>query len=461
MFCRAAFLAVLLVLPSAAFAAVFNPTSFTLANGLQVVVVPNHLAPVVNQMVWYKVGSTDELKGEQGLAHYLEHLMFRGTTTMAPGAFSKAIAAHGGNDNAFTSYDYTAFHETVAADQLPMIMEMEADRMHNLMITPETATPELSVVLDERQERTDNNPEGKFMEKLRHMLLPHHPYGIPVIGWKPNIEKLSAADAQNFYHNHYAPNNAIVVISGDVTPEAVMRLAAAIYGPLPHRNVMARVTLPPPPLPSQRKLVMEDVGVEQPQLIWQATVPSYRTQKDNEAYAYEVLSEALDGGEVGVLYRDLALTQGLASEIGTDYDPDARGAAIFTIGLSPNPGKDPRQLEKALEQELQSLAETGLDTKAVDNAKLRLERSATFARDSLMTPGYAFGMALTTGHTVADVEAWPDHIEAVTAEQVNAALRNLATSPRSVSGLLLPDPHASRAAIEAAHPVVSHEMGIR
>ena len=202
------------------------------------IVVPNHLAPVVTQMVWYKVGSSDEVPGKTGLAHYLEHLMFRGTDNVAPGDFSKMIAAQGGNDNAFTSYDYTAFFETVAVDRLPMIMSMEADRMQHLRILPETATPELSVVLDERQQRTDNNPQGRFTEKTRHLLMPHHPYGIPVIGWKNEIEKFTAADARQFYERHYAPNNAVVIISGDVTPEDVMRLAASIYGAVPKRDVV-------------------------------------------------------------------------------------------------------------------------------------------------------------------------------------------------------------------------------
>ena len=172
-------------------AAVFYPESFTLDNGLQVVVVQNRLSPAVAQMVWYKVGSADEDKGRSGLAHYLEHLMFRGTATMEPGAFSKIIAAQGGRDNAFTSYDYTAYHEIVAADRLEKIMAMEADRMRNLRITPATATPELGVVLNERHQRTDNNPEGKFVERMRQALFPDHPYGVPVIGWRKELERMT------------------------------------------------------------------------------------------------------------------------------------------------------------------------------------------------------------------------------------------------------------------------------
>ena len=462
-FCILAALCVALVPGCArpAAAAVFYPTSFTLANGLQVVVVPNHLAPAVTQMVWYKVGSTDETSGKTGLAHYLEHLMFRGTSTTPPGDFSKIIAAQGGNDNAFTSYDYTAFFETVAADRLPLIMQMEADRMQNLRIMPETATPELSVVLDERQQRTDNSPQGRFAEKVGHLLMPHYPYGTPVIGWKKEIEKLTVADARQFYERHYAPNNAVVVISGDVTPENVMRLSAAIYGSVPNHDVVPRKPMPMLELPVKKRFVMLDAGVEQPEIEMQTVVPSYNTQKNREAYAFEVLAEALDGGEVGLLYPRLVKDQKLATGVGTNYDPDARGDTIFMIALSPVSAKSEPKLERALQDYLVDLAKAGLAPEAVDAAKNRLKRSAIFARDSLMMPGYSFGMALATGHTVSDVEEWPDRIDAVTVEQVNTALRDLIDNPHKIMAALLPDPHASAAAREAAHPMIGHDMGIR
>lgn len=462
LFTSAFLLALLLpVGPISARAAVFYPTNFTLANGLQVIVVPNHLAPAVTQMVWYSVGSADEKPGKTGLAHYLEHLMFRGTDNVPAGEFSTMIAAQGGNDNAFTSYDYTAYFETVAADRLPMIMSMEADRMHNLRIMPETATPELSVVLDERQQRTDNDPHGRFAEKTRHLLMPHYPYGVPVIGWKKEIEKLNVNDARQFYEHHYAPNNAVVVISGDVTAEEVMRLAASIYGPVPRRDVEPHKMLHPSAIPSQKRFVMVDAGVEQPQVQAEFVVPSYSTQKNREAYAYEVLAEALSSGEVGVLYRDLVMGRGLASGIATNYDPDARGDTVFTIAATPAPKVAAKKLEAALGEELRMLAQSGLDAQTVYQAKERLKRSAIFARDSLMMPGYAFGMALSTGHAVADVEEWPDRLNAVTTDEVNAALRELAANPKMLVASLLPDRHASKAAREAAQPVISHGMGIR
>ena len=458
----AAFIAIVFfTIASSAQAAVFYPTSFTLANGLQVIVVPNHLAPVVTQMVWYKVGSSDEMPGKTGLAHYLEHLMFRGTENVAPGEFSKMIAAQGGEDNAFTSYDYTAYFETVAADRLPMIMSLEADRMQNLRITPETAMPELSVVINERQQRTDNDPHGRFSEKTRKLLLPKHPYGTPVIGWKKEIEKMTAADARQFYEKHYAPNNAIVIISGDVMPDQVMRLAASIYGPIQKRDIAPRRAVPPSTMPVQKNFVMKDAGIEQPQLQMEIMTPSYATQKSGEAYAYEVLANAMDSGEVGILYRALVMEQGVATNVAINYDPDTRGDEIFTIAVSPRPDIDTKKLETALVNTLAQLAQNGIDPKTVADAKDRMKRSAIFARDSLMMPGYAFGMALTTGHTVGDVEEWPDRLAKVSVEDVNAALRALVANPRRLVSSLLPDKKASRAAREAAHPVVNSGMGIR
>lgn len=449
-------------------AAVFYPTSFTLANGLQVVVVPNHLAPVVTQMVWYKVGSSDEVKGKTGLAHYLEHLMFRGTSSIGPGEFSKSIAAQGGEDNAFTAYDYTSFHETVAADRLPLIMQMEADRMQNLRIMPETATPELSVVLDERQQRTDNSPEGRFQEKVNHILMPHYPYGIPVIGWKKEIEKLTVEDAKNFYEHHYAPNNAIVVISGDVTPEEVMRLAASIYGSVPKRDVLKRQEFPVLPLPKKSTFTMMDAGVEQPQIQLQIVVPSRNTAPDkahNVSYAYEILAEILDNGESGLLYKHFVRDREMASGVEAYYDPSARGHSIFSIALIPAPKVKAEVLQKELTNYLHGLSQSkrpfDIDESAVAAAKQRLVRSAVFARDSLMTPGYAFGMALSTGETVADVEAWPDRINAVSVDEVQAAFRELVDNPHALLSALLPDPHASAASREAARSVISHDMSIR
>jgi len=419
-------------------AAVFYPTSFKLANGLQVIVVTNRLSPVVHQMVWYKVGAADEPAGKSGLAHYLEHLMFRGTDNVPAGQFSKVVAAQGGHDNAFTSYDYTAYYEEVEASRLPLIMQMEADRMHQLRLAAATAKPELRVILRERQQRTDNSPEGRFMEKLNQKLMPDYPYGKPLIGWRRDIEKLTVADARKFYQTYYAPNNAIVVISGDVKVEEVMSLAAATYGRVPMREAPPVPSFRPAPEIADHEFTMADARVEHAKIVWRFIAPSYATQKDGEAYAYEVLSEVLDSGEVGLLHKKLVSERGIASVVGTNYDPDARGETTFSILLSPHPGKPAASAQKALKQSLRDAAEKGVEAELVEKAKHRLKRAALFAREGLAVPGHAFGMALATGRTAADVESWPERIDAVTAAQVNAALRELASSKRQVMGALLP-----------------------
>jgi zinc protease len=291
--------------------------------------------------------------------------------------------------------------------------------------------------------------------------MPHYPYGRPVIGWKKEIEGLTASDAEKFYEAHYAPNNAVVIISGDVRVDDVMRLAAATYGRVPMRDVVDRHVFEPAPPPSTHDFLTVDPGVEQPEIIWRFVAPSYATQKDNEAYAYEVLSEVLADGEIGILYQKLVIDQGVASTLEAGYDPDARGETSFTLAASPRPGVSYQVLEKALRVAIHDAAQTQLDAATVEDAKKRLQRSAIFAREGLIMPGYAFGMALTTGHTVADVEAWPDRINAVTVDQVNAALKELASTPRQTMGALLPDTHASAAAREAAQPLLNQGVGIR
>lgn len=452
-------LGLLAAMMGSARAAVFYPSHFTLSNGLEVVVVPNRMAPVVSQMVWYKVGAIDEVPGKSGLAHYLEHLMFRGTDTIPPGEFSKIIAAQGGEDNAFTTHDYTAYYEEVASDRLSMIMQMEADRMKNLKITKEIAEPELRVVLGERQQRTDNSPDGRFTEKFAAKFLAHHPYGRPVIGWKKEIEKLSVADARKFYETYYAPNNAIVVISGDVKVDDVMSLAAATYGRVPRKETPPPRKIAALPQATGGDFTYTDARVEQPQVLWRFAAPSYATQTGNAAYAHEVLSEALDSGEVGVLYKKLVHEQGIASGIQTSFDPDARGEADFSISASLRPGKSNADLQNAMRATLNETASQGIDAATIETAKQRLLRAAIFAREGLLVPGYAFGSALTTGHGVADVEEWPDRINDVTTDQVNAALKDLVASKRQMMGALLPDPRASNKKKPPAPPSALKERG--
>lgn len=429
-----------LALAQPAVAKVYNPVTYTLANGLQLIVVPNRRAPVVHHMLWYRVGAADEEPGKSGLAHYLEHLLFKGTPDMPPGSYSKTLARQGGHDNAFTSRDYTAYFATVPTAILPQLMWMEADRMHNLTLTPAVARPELDVVLAERRQRTDDDPHGRFAEKIQKVVFGDHAYGRPVIGWRSEVEAMTDVTAMEFYKKWYAPNNAVLVISGDVVPERVAALAAATYGRLEARDSPPRANLQAVQVPrhAAMKLTVKDPDVQQPLLQRIYIAPSARTDATRVPYALQVLSEILDGGAVGRLYRQLVVKQKLATSVDVGYNASARDRAEFTIGLALTPGIDHERVNGALDRLLQDIMQRGVTQAEVAQAKKRLQRHAAFARDSLMAPGYAFGVALTTGGAIADVEDWPQKIGAVRREDVNAAARQLLAHAGNVTGFLLP-----------------------
>lgn len=425
----------MLLAVSPARASVFYPETYTLANGLQIVIVKGALSPAVTHMVWYKVGSADDPAGRSGLAHYLEHMMFKETEMYPAGFYSAHIAGQGGEDNAFTSHDYTAYYVSIAADRLPLVMQLEAERMRGLRLSPQEAEPELAVVLSERQQRTDNDPQGLFEEKIRAALFPDHPYGRPVIGWKAELEAIKPSDAQAFYKAHYAPNQAVVVVSGDVETQEVLRLADATYGRLPQTKV-SREPLPPLQKPKETRLEMKDPRVKQPYVTWRIIAPSARTE-GRAALALEVLAEALTGGEVGLLYRHFVVEKQTASGLDASYDPASRGAAVFAFVATPSPGQNVRALEKEMNVYLKQLARVGLSSRLVQEAKQRLQDSAVFARDRLMAPASILGEALAIGQNVEDIEAWPERVSRVSTAEVNAALRALLSSPQ-VIGILEP-----------------------
>ena len=426
------------VLPATSpWARVFDPETFTLDNGLQVVVVTNRRAPIVTHMVWYKVGAADEAPGESGVAHFVEHLMFKGTETLGPGEFSEIIARNGGTENAFTSQDYTAYFQTVARDRLEIVMKYEADRMANLVLTDEVVLPERDVVLEERRSRVDNRPNAKMLEMMRATLYLNHPYGLPVIGWEHEIRDLDTETALAFYRRWYAPNNAVLIIAGDVTAADVRPLAEKYYGAIPARAVPERWRAEEPAHHAARRITLHSAQVRQPLLALAYLAP---TQHSGDAYALQVLDEILGGGTTSRLYRALVVDQSLASSAGTSYDSASIDWGKFHFYLSPRPGADMVQAEAALRSEIRRLLEEGVTDEEVAGAKRRLVAGAVYARDSLNTAPNAFGRALTTGSTVEDVEAWPDRIDAVTAADVTAAARAVLREERSVTAVLLPKP---------------------
>ncbi len=421
-------------------ARVFEPESFTLDNGLQVVVVTNRRAPIVNHMVWYRVGAADEELGKSGLAHFLEHLLFKGTETAGPGEFSDIIARNGGRENAFTSYDYTGYFQTIASDRLELMMKYEADRMVNLVLTDDVVLPERDVILEERRSRVDNEPGAQLSEMARAALFMNHPYGISIIGWEHEMAQLTTEDALAFYRRWYAPNNAVVVISGDVSLDEVRPLAERYYGAVPRRAVPERARPQEPTQMAPRRVTLKSPRVRQPSLSISYLAPSYNRGEPGEAYALQVLSEILGGGTVSRLYLSLVVEQGLAASAGSSYGGDSFDLSTFSFYGSPRPGTELAQTETALRKEIDKLLEDGVTEEEVAEAKERLQSAAVFARDSVSTPSRVIGAALVTGQTLEDVEAWPERIGAVTAEQVNAVARAVFDERRSVTAVLEPEP---------------------
>ena len=419
------------------------PESFELKNGMQVIVLPDHRAPVVTHMVWYKVGAADEAPGKSGIAHFLEHLMFKGTGKIPPGEFSKSVARLGGNDNAFTSYDYTAYFQHVALEKLPEVMAMEADRMANLRLTDAVVLPERDVILEERNSRIDNNPAALFSEQLDAAQFLSHPYGQPVIGWRHEIEQLNTEDALDHYRRHYGPDNAILIVAGDITAATLRPLAEKYYGVLAPRGIPARARPQEPPQLASRHLEMFDDRVPEPS--WQRSylAPSHHqmTAAQNtsgDPYALEVLSQILGGSATSRLYRELIIEKAVATSAASSYQGTALDYGQFYLQAMPRIGRSVAELEEEIEKVLAQLLKDGVTADEVDRAKRQMIASAVYAQDSQTTMAQIFGQMLLTGSSVEDIVAWPDRIQAVTPERVNAAAKAVLRPENSVTGVLLP-----------------------
>ncbi len=396
---------------------VFNAETFSLINGMQVVVIPNHRVPVVAQMVWYRVGGADEDRGQSGLAHFVEHLMFKGSEHVPPGEFSTRVKAMGGDDNAFTGQDFTGYHQKVTIEHLPEIMEMEADRMRGLLFPPDAVLSERNVVLEERRERTENDPRGYFGEQMKAMLFVNHPYGNPVGGWFNEVDALTRDNVMAFYKKWYTPNNAILVVSGDITAKELEPLANRTFGTIPARDVPERHWTKVPPMLALPQLVMQRPDIQQP--TWQRLyrVPSLRQSRD-DALALDVLQEIMDGGAATRLYKALAVDQKLASSIDLDYDPFAWDDGVLWISAVPVEGVSMDTLGKAIDAQLRLLIEKGVTDKEMEEARIRVRDTSVFARDSLMGPAMILGRILVTGGKLEDAEIWPSLIDKVTPAQV-------------------------------------------
>jgi len=413
-------------------------STFNLQNGMEVVVIEDHRAPVVVHMVWYRIGAADETPGHSGIAHFLEHLMFQGTKTVAPGDLSKIVAAQGGSDNAFTTLDYTGYFQRVAADRLGLVMQLESDRMHNLNLTEEDVTTERQVILDERNERTDSSPQALLGEQMAAAQYMNSPYGIPVIGWRHEMEALSRQDALDFYNANYAPNNAILIVAGDVKPEDVRTLAEQYYGPIPPSDaIKPRIRPTEPPQLAERRLVLADGRVAQPYVIRSYLAPERNPGDQREAAAISLLAELLGGNSTtSVLARALQFDTQRAVYASAFYDGVSLDEDTMTFVVVPVPGESLADAEKAMDEVLAKFLKDGVNAEDFARIKTQVKAAQIYGDDNTQGLARKYGAALSVGLTVKDVQDWPELLQSITADEVMAAAHKVLDRHNAVTGYL-------------------------
>ena len=412
-------------------------TTFTLDNGMEVVVVEDNRAPVVQHMLWYRAGSADEPVGSSGVAHFLEHLLFKATDTLKDGEFSAIVAANGGRDNAFTSYDYTAYFQRVAADRLGLMMQMEADRMRNINFTDENVATERDVILEERNQRTDSNPRALFGEQMNAAQYLNHRYGVPIIGWRHEMETLDRDDALGFYDTYYYPNNAILVVSGDVDADEVRALAETHYGVIPaNPDLPERIRSAEPPQTAERRLIYRDARVAQEYVSRSYLAPERDPGAQRAAAALTLLAEVLGGGQTSYMTEKLQFESQKAVFSGAFYRGVSLDDTTFDVVIVPAPGVSLEEAETAMDETLVQFLVDGVDAEQLDRIKYQLRASQIYARDDVDRIARRYGAALSVGLTVDDVQAWPDILQSITTDEIMAAARDVLDRNASVTGWL-------------------------
>lgn len=413
-------------------------TTFGLDNGMQVVVVEDHRAPVVVHMVWYRAGSADEQPGTSGVAHFLEHLLFKATDKMVSGELSATVAANGGRDNAFTSYDYTAYYQRVAADRLELMMRMESDRMVNIRLTENNIATEREVIIEERNQRTENNPSSLFREQQRAAQYLNHRYGVPIIGWRHEMETLDLEAALGFYNKFYAPNNAILVVAGDVDPENVHALADRYFGVLPANPDLSERTRPSEPRQmAARRMVFHDARVAQPYVSRSYLAPERNPGDQEKAAALVMLSEILGGSITSVFSEKLQFDQKIAVYSGASYNGLSLDKTTFGLYVVPAAGVSLQEAEDAMDLVVAEFMDNGVDGEQLDRIKMQLRAAQIYARDDVNAIGNRYGRALSQGLTVKDIQDWPDILQAVSEQDILEAARDVFVLERSVTGWLM------------------------
>ncbi len=414
-------------------------SSFTLANGMQVVVVPDTRAPVVTHMVWYRVGAADEPKGVSGIAHFLEHLMFKSTEKIALGEFSKIVARLGGQDNAFTGHDATAYFQRVTKDHLKRVMEMEADRMVNLRLTEKEVLTERDVILEERRSRIENSPQAILDEQMSAALYQNHPYGIPVIGWMHEMAKLSPRDALSFYKLHYAPNNAVLVVAGDVSAAEVKSLAEASYGKVPgNAAITPRVRPIEPEHRAARAISYRDQRAGRLSLTRYYLAPSYNTAAPGEAEALDLLMKIVGGGSTGRLYQTLVVEQKIATSASGYYSGGGLDSGKIAVSAVVADGADAAKVEAAIDAVIADIKTNGVTEEEISRGKKAYLAEYVYESDNQATLARRYGWGLTLGRTIAQIDAWPAEFAKVTADQIKQAAIKHLDFRRSVTGTMIP-----------------------
>jgi zinc protease len=429
---------------AAAAAATTNVAEGELPNGLRMLVKSDHRAPVVVVMVWYRVGSVDETSGTTGVAHVLEHMMFKGTKAVPAGEYSRIIAEAGGRDNAFTSRDYTGYFQTLHKSQLGLALRLEADRMVNALFAPDEFAKEIRVVMEERRWRTDDRPRALVYEQLNAAAFKAHPYRNPVIGWMSDLEALKAEDAKAFYQRWYAPNNATLVVVGDVTPDEVFKLARQYFGPLQHKDLpQRRITEEPAQLGPQDLTVR--APAELPYVLMAFKAPVLRDpDKDWEPYALEVLAAVLDGNDAARLNRNLVRTERIASSADASYDGIARGPGMFYLSGTPTPGKTAQDVRDALRREVEKLIKDGVTEDELQRVKSQAVASHVYERDSMYYQAQQIGALAMAGLPPRVIDLFVEKLKTVTADQVIAVAKKYLIVETLTVAYLDPQPLSGR-----------------
>ncbi|MBK7464026.1 MAG: insulinase family protein [Betaproteobacteria bacterium] len=443
-----------LLVPWLLTAAHANPYEMTLKNGMRVIVKEDRRAPTAVQMVWYRVGSVDEVDGTSGVAHVLEHMMFKGTPSVGPGEFNKRVAAAGGRDNAFTSRDYTAYYQQVPKEKLEEMMQLEADRMRHLNVDAKEFEQEIKVVMEERRMRTDDNPQSKLFEQMTAVAFQAHPYRRPIIGWMNDLETMTVADAKAWYDTWYVPNNAYAVITGDVDHHAVFALAEKYYGPLEGRALPVRKAQTEPTQEGVRKVSVK-APAELPVLIMGYKAPVLRdVEKDSEPYALDMLSAILDGHDAARFNKKLVRENKVALSVGIDYDATGRGPGMLYLHGSPSEGKTVADLEAALRAEIAHVQKDGVSEQELKRAKAQLLASQVYKLDSMFGQAMEIGQNESAGIPYQKISRMLEKLQQVTAAEIQAVAQKYFNDDALTIGVLDPQPldgKARRPAVATRH----------